>query len=75
MGLLQLFREGLCYKPGKAYTTMSKVIIGKSGFYSCLIEPESASAWRKETAQARVQFVLPRSLLLNHLKDVRAKIF
>ena len=49
---------------GKAYVTMSKVIMGNGGFYSCLSEPQGVSAWWKETAQTHV-FVLTRSLLLN----------
>ena len=69
---IQLFRGKLSHKRGKAYTTMSKVIMGNSGFYGCLIEPQGVSAWRKETAQARV-FMLSLSLLLNHLKPQSSK--
>ena len=41
---IQLFRERLSYKRGKAYATMSKVIMGNGGFYSCLIKPQGVSA-------------------------------
>ena len=41
-------------------------------FYGCFIKPLSVSAWKKETAQARV-FVLPPFLLLNHLKPQPSK--
>ena len=51
---------------------MSKVIMGNSGFYSCLSEPQGALAWWKETAQTYV-FVLSCSLLLNHLKPQSSK--
>ena len=64
---IQLFRERLSYKLGKAYATMSKVIMGKSGFYGCLIGPQGFTAWWKKTVQTRV-FLLSRSLLLNHLE-------
>ena len=37
---------------------MSKVIMGNSGFYGCLIEPQGVSAWWKEKAQTRA-FLLP----------------
>ena len=50
----QLFRERLSYKRGKAYATMSKVIMGNIGFDSCLSEPRGVSAWWKETAQTRI---------------------
>ena len=40
---------------GKAYATMSKVIIGNGGFYSYLSEPQGVSAWWKETAQSRIR--------------------
>ena len=53
---IQLFRERLSlhvYKRGKAYATMSKVIMGNGGFNSCLI--------------GRI-FLLPFSLLLNHFE-------
>ena len=33
--------------------TMSKVIMGNGGFYSCLSESQGVSTWWKETAQAR----------------------
>ena len=36
---IQLFRERLSYKRGIGYATMSKVIMGNGGFYSCLSEP------------------------------------
>ena len=41
---IQLFRERLSYKRGKAYATMSKVIMGNGGFYGCLSEPQGVSA-------------------------------
>ena len=41
---IQLFRERLSYKRGKAYATMPKVITGNGGFYTCLCEPQGASA-------------------------------
>ena len=40
---------------GKAYTTMSKVIMGDGGFYGCLIVSQGVLAWCKETAQTRFQ--------------------
>ena len=70
--LIQLFREWLSYKRGKAYATMSKVIMGNGGFYSCLSEPQCVSAWWKETAQTHV-FVLSFSLLLNRLEHQSSK--
>ena len=51
----QLFRERLSYKRGKAYATMSKVIMGNGGFYGCLSEPYGVTAWWKETAQTRIR--------------------
>ena len=51
---LQLFRERLSYKRGKAYATMSKVIMGNGGFYGCLSEARGVSAWWKETAQTSI---------------------
>ena len=57
---------------GKAYATMSKVIMGNGGFYSCLSEPQCVSAWWKETAQTHV-FVLSFSLLLNRLEHQSSK--
>ena len=39
--------------------------MGNGRFYSCLIEPQSVSAWLKETTQAHVS-LLSRSVLLNH---------
>ena len=68
---IQLFRERLSCKWGKAYATMSKVIMVKCSFYGCLSEPQGVSAWWKETAQTRV-FVLPPSLLLNHFNRLLA---
>ena len=62
----------MSYKRGKAYATMSKVIMGNGGFYGCLSEPQGVSAWRKETAQTRV-LVLSCSLLLNHLETQSSK--
>ena len=35
---VQLFRESLSYKQGKAYATISKVIMGNGGFSGCLSE-------------------------------------
>ena len=40
--MLQPFREST--NGGKAYTTMSKVIMGNGGFYGCLSEPQGVSA-------------------------------
>ena len=57
----------LSHKRGKAYPTMSKVIMGNGSFYGCLIEPQGVLARWNETAQTRV-FFLFRSLLLNHLE-------
>ena len=54
VGQIQLFRERLSYKWGKAYATMSKVIMGNGGFYGCLSEARDASAWWKETAQTSI---------------------
>ena len=65
---LQLFRERLSHKRGKAYATMSKVIMGNGGFYGCLSEPQSVSAWWKETAQTHVFVVRTSALLPSHLK-------
>ena len=72
---IQLFRERLSNKRGKAYETMSKVIMGNGGFNGCLIEPQSVSAWWKETAQTW-EFLLFHSLLLNHheLQSSTAKL-
>ena len=53
---IQLFRERLSYKRGKAYAIMSKVIMGNGGFYCCLSKPQGVSAWWKETAQTRTRF-------------------
>ena len=69
---IQLFRERLSFKRGKAYVTMSKVIMGNGGFYGCLSEHQGVSAWWKETVQIRV-FVLSLSLLLNHLEPESSK--
>ena len=69
---IQLFRESLSYKRGKAYAIMSEVDMGNGGFYGCLIEPQGVSAWQKETAQAHV-FLLFCSLLLNHLEPQSSK--
>ena len=68
---IQLFRERLSYKRGKAYATMSKVFMSNGDFYGCLSEP-LVSAWWKETAQTQV-FVLSRSLLLNRLEPQSRK--
>ena len=59
--MIQLFRERLCYKRRTAYATMSKVIVGKSGFYGCLIVEGVSARW-KEKAQARV-FILSPSFI------------
>ena len=48
----QLLQERLSYKRGKAYATMSKVIMGNGG---CLSEREGVSAWWNETAQTRIR--------------------
>ena len=69
---IQLFRERLSYKLGKAYVTLSKVIMGNGGFYSCLIESQGVSVWWKETAQGRVSMLSP-FLLLNHFKPQSSK--
>ena len=69
---IQLFRERLSYKQGKAYATMSNIIAGNGGFYDCLIEPHGISAWTKETAQTRA-FMLSPSLLFNHPKPHLSK--
>ena len=61
------FEKGFLTNGEKLTRAMSKVIMGNGGFYACLSEPQSVSAWWKETAQTHV-FVLSRSLLLNHLK-------
>ena len=61
----------MSYKRGKAHATMSQVIVGKSGFYGCLIV-EGVSAWWKEKGQTRV-FILSPSLLLNHLGPQSSK--
>ena len=42
---IQLFRERLSYKRGKAYATMWKVIMGNGGFYGCSSKPQGVSAW------------------------------
>ena len=57
---------------GKAYATMSKVIMCNGDFYVSLSEHQGVSVWWKETAQTRV-FVLSRSLLLNHLEPQTSK--
>ena len=51
---IQLFCERLSYKRGKAYVTMSNVIMGNGGFYGCLSELRGGSAWWRETAQTRI---------------------
>ena len=38
-GHLQLLRERLSYKRGKAFAAMSKVVMGNGGFHGCLSEP------------------------------------
>ena len=57
---MQLFRERLSYKRGKAFATSPKVIMGNGGFYGYLNEPQGVSARWKEAAQTRV-FFLSRS--------------
>ena len=42
------------YKQGKAYATMSNIIMGNSGLYGCMSEPQGVSAWWKETEQTRI---------------------
>ena len=37
---------------GKAYSTMSKVIMGNGGFCGCLIKPQGIITWWKEIAQS-----------------------
>ena len=66
---IQLFRERLSYKQGKAYryVRVSQVTMGNGGFYGCLSKPRGVWAWWKETAQTHV-FVLSRFLLPNHLE-------
>ena len=51
---IQLFRERLSYKRGKANATMSKVTMGNGGFYGHLkwIWTSGVSAWWKKTAQS-----------------------
>ena len=68
----QLFRVRFSYKLGKAYSTMSKVIMDKSGFRGCLITPQGFTGWWKETAQTR-SFLPSRSLLLNDLEPQSSK--
>ena len=46
--------------------------MGNGGFYSCLIEPQGASAWWKETAQTSL-LLFSCSLLLNHLEPQSSK--
>ena len=46
----------MSHKQGKAYATMSKVIMGNDGFNGCLSEPHGVLAWWKETAQTRICF-------------------
>ena len=65
-------RKVVLYNWGKVYMTLSKVIMGNGGFYSCLSEPQGVSACRKETQQTLV-LMLPPSLLLNHLNFNQAK--
>ena len=69
---IQPFRERLFYKQGKAYATISKVIMRKGDFYGCLSEPYGTSAWGKETSQTHVN-ILCRSLLLNCHKPQSSK--
>ena len=57
---IQLFRERLSYNRGKAHVTMSKVIMGNGGFYSCLSEPQGVSARWKETTQTPIFVFSPR---------------
>ena len=62
---IQLFRERLSSKRGKAYATMSKVIMGNGGFYGCL--------QRGGMKLHKHVFVLSRSLLLNRLEPQSSK--
>ena len=61
---MQLFRERFSYNRGKAFATMSKVIIGDGGFYCCLSETQGVSAWWKETVQTGVFMLIKQSLKL-----------
>ena len=66
--------ERLSYKRGKAYATMSKVIMGNGGFYGCLSEPQGVSAWWKQTAQTRLRsfsFLVVESPLTSFSKQAK----
>ena len=59
---IQLFREKLSYKRGKAFATTSKVIVVNGGFYCCLSKPQGVSEWWKETAHKHMYisfFIVP----------------
>ena len=60
---IQMFRERLSYKRRQAYATMSKVSMGNSGFYGCMVEPQGVSTWLKERAQ-RPEIPLSRSAFI-----------
>ena len=53
---IQLLRERLSCKAGKASAIMSKVMMGNGGFYGFLSKPQGVSAWWKETAQTLFVF-------------------
>ena len=60
---------------GKAYATISKVIMGNGGFYGYLSEPQGVSAWWNETAQSRIRFFLiPCHWIALNLNQTKAKL-
>ena len=62
MNVKSCFEKGCRYMRGRAYATMSKVIMGKGGFYGCLSKPLGVSAWWKETGRTQTRvFVLSPS--------------
>ena len=63
-------RERFSNKRGKAYATMSKVIMGNGGFYGCLIEPRGVSAWSFHK-HAYSYFLVP--CCWNHLEPQSSK--
>ena len=68
---IQLFRERLSYRRGKASATMSKVIMGNGGFYGYLSEPKVFQ--RDGRKQHKYVFIFSRSLLLNRLEPQSSK--
>ena len=66
---IQLFRERLSYKRGKAYATMSKVIVDNGGFYGCFKVFQRGG--RKKHNHAHSFFLDPFSL--NHLEPHSSK--